>query len=113
MSKAASRNNFPVRAAACALGIACGWLAGCGRDPGPERAKKPPEAGYVVLEQQSVPLRLTLPGRTTAYEISEVRPQVSGIVRQRLFTEGALVHEGDLLYRIDARAYESTAGEAR
>jgi len=89
-------------------------LPGCGRDAKQEGgAKSAPEAGYVVLRQQSVPLRLVLPGRTTAFETSEVRPQVSGIIRARLFTEGALVHEGDLLYRIDPRAYESASGQAR
>jgi membrane fusion protein (multidrug efflux system) len=67
----------------------------------------------VVLRAQSVPLTLTLPARTTAFETSEVRPQVSGILRARLFTEGALVKEGELLYRIDPRVYESAAGQAR
>src|SRR5689334_5180615 len=88
-------------------------MAGCSRvkqDSGPAR---PPEAGYVVLVKQNVPLSLTLPGRTTAFETSEVRPQVSGIIRARLFTEGALVKEGELLYRIDPRVYESAAGQAR
>src|SRR5689334_22436799 len=87
-------------------------MAGCSRvkqDSGPAR---PPEAGYVVLVKQNVPLSLTLPGRTTAFETSEVRPQVSGIIRARLFTEGAKVKEGELLYRIDPRVYESAAGEA-
>jgi membrane fusion protein (multidrug efflux system) len=89
-------------------------IAGCSRDKQKEGgAKSAPEAGYVVLRQQSVPLRLVLPGRTTAFESSEVRPQVSGIIRARLFTEGALVHEGDMLYRIDPRVYESAAGQAR
>jgi membrane fusion protein, multidrug efflux system len=87
-------------------------LSGCGGDKA--KADKPtPEAGYVVLKQEKVPLKLMLPGRTTAFESSEVRPQVSGIIRARLFTEGALVHEGDVLYRIDPRIYESAAGEAR
>lgn len=88
--------------------------SGCSRDGKRDAAAaRPPEAGYVVLEQQNVPLSLTLPGRTTAFETSEVRPQVSGILRARLFTEGAKVKEGDLLYRIDPRVYESAAGEAR
>lgn len=75
--------------------------------------KKAPEAGYVVLEREAVPLRLELPGRTTAFETSEVRPQVSGIIQQRLFTEGATVHAGDVLYRIDPRIYESALNQAR
>ncbi|HET9863057.1 MAG TPA: efflux RND transporter periplasmic adaptor subunit [Steroidobacteraceae bacterium] len=90
-------------------------LAACSRDDaGADAApRQPPEAGYVVLQTQNVPLSLTLPGRTTAFETSEVRPQVSGIIRARLFTEGAKVKQGDLLYRIDARVYESAASQAR
>src|SRR5262245_27055262 len=89
-------------------------LAACSRaDKGGSATKRPPEAGYVVVQKQTVPLSLTLPGRTTAFETSEVRPQVSGIIRARLFTEGAKVKEGDVLYRIDPRVYESAAGEAR
>jgi membrane fusion protein (multidrug efflux system) len=89
-------------------------LAACGgKDASKDKARSAPVAGYVVLKQEKVPLKLTLPGRTTAFETSEVRPQVSGIIRARLFTEGALVHEGDVLYRIDPRVYESAAGEAR
>jgi membrane fusion protein (multidrug efflux system) len=89
-------------------------LGGCGggKKP-PGDAKRVPEAGFVVLRAQRVPLTLTLPARTTAFEISEVRPQVSGIIRARLFTEGASVREGDVLYRIDPRVYESAAGQAR
>ena len=76
-------------------------------------AKPPPEAGYVELHSESVPLRLELPGRTTAFEISEVRPQVSGIIQARLFTEGAMVKAGEVLYRIDPRLYESALSQAR
>ena len=67
----------------------------------------------MVLQREAVPLRLELPGRTTAFETSEVRPQVSGIIQQRLFTEGATVHAGDVLYRIDPRIYESALNQAR
>lgn len=76
-------------------------------------ARALPEAGYVELHSESVPLRLELPGRTTAFEISEVRPQVSGIIQARLFTEGAMVKAGDVLYRIDPRLYESALSQAR
>lgn len=75
--------------------------------------KKAPEAGYVVLQREAVPLRLELPGRTTAFETSEVRPQVSGIIKERLFTEGATVNAGELLYRIDPRIYEAALNQAR
>src|SRR3954463_6987942 len=99
---------------ACGAALLSALLWGCGRDSHREGgAKEAPEAGYVVLRQESVPLKLVLPGRTTAFETSEVRPQVSGIIRARLFTEGATVREGDVLYRIDPRVYESAAGQAR
>jgi membrane fusion protein (multidrug efflux system) len=90
-------------------------LAGCAQDKGGERGAKkgPPEAGYVVLKQESVPLRLELAGRTAAFETSEVRPQVSGIIQARLFTEGATVKAGDVLYRIDPRLYQSALNQAR
>jgi membrane fusion protein (multidrug efflux system) len=97
------------------LGIAALCLAACGQKSDATRAAThdPPEAGYVVLKRESVPLRLELAGRTAAFETSEVRPQVSGIIQARLFTEGALVKAGDVLYRIDPRLYESALSQAR
>ncbi|HEV7608828.1 MAG TPA: efflux RND transporter periplasmic adaptor subunit [Steroidobacteraceae bacterium] len=96
-----------------AVSLLGGLAAGCGAKQAKEGDKQPPEAGYVVLKREGVPLRLTLPGRTTAFESSEVRPQVSGIIQARLFTEGATVRAGEQLYRIDPRVYQSAAGEAR
>jgi membrane fusion protein (multidrug efflux system) len=90
-------------------------IAACSSDKddnGPQE-KKAPEAGYVVLKREAVPLRLELPGRTAAFESSEVRPQVSGIIQARLFTEGATVHAGDILYRIDPRLYQAALNQAR
>src|SRR5262245_39628443 len=92
-------------------------LTACSQKPAGERAggaaKSATEAGYVELRTESVPLRIELPGRTTAFETSEVRPQVSGIIQERLFTEGAVVQKGDLLYQIDPRLYESALNQAR
>jgi len=86
-------------------------LAGCGKKP--EKDKSPPEAGFVVMKTESVPLILELPGRTSAYETSEVRPQVSGVIRKRAFTEGAIVHAGQTLYQIDPSIYRAAADQAR
>lgn len=86
-------------------------LNGCSK-----QEKKPPpipEAGYIVVKTQTVPLTVELAGRTAAYETSEVRPQVSGIVRERLFTEGSIVQQGQTLYRIDPRLYRAAAAQAQ
>jgi membrane fusion protein, multidrug efflux system len=90
-------------------------LAACSPDKAGNRPadKAAPEAGYVVVKRESVPLRLELAGRTAAFETSEVRPQVSGIIQARLFTEGATVRAGDVLYRIDPRLYEAALSQAR
>src|SRR3954465_10668377 len=113
MSKNRLRTRSPRPFLLLLFGLALTLLSACGKETPKDAGKAAPEAGYVVLKQEKVPLKLLLPGRTTAFEISEVRPQVSGIIRARLFTEGANVKEGDLLYRIDSRVYESAAGEAR
>ncbi len=60
----------------------------------------------VSVTQQSLRLTTTLPGRTSAYRIAEVRPQVQGIIIKRLFVEGSLVQKGDVLYQIDPATYE-------
>ena len=87
-------------------------LGGCSR-----QASKPPatvpEAGYVVAKKQSVSLVTELAGRTSAYESSEVRPQVSGILKARLFTEGTIVHAGQTLYRIDPSLYRASVAQAQ
>jgi len=87
-------------------------LAGCGAK---DSAKKPPapEVGYVVLTTQSAPLNVELAGRTTAYETSEVRPQVSGVIKARRFEEGALVRAGQTLYEIDPSLYRAAVAQAQ
>lgn len=72
----------------------------------------PPEVGFVVVGTQSIPLTTELAGRTAAYETSEVRPQVNGIVLARLFTEGSFVRAGQTLYQIDPSLYEAATAEA-
>lgn len=86
-------------------------LSGCSK---PEKKPPPtPEAGFVTVKTEAVPLTVELAGRTAAYETSEVRPQVSGIVRERLFTEGSIVRAGQVLYRIDASLYRAAAAQAQ
>ncbi len=73
----------------------------------------PTTVGYVVVQQGSAPIEQQLPGRIAAYQISDVRPQVSGVIRQRLFTEGSVVHQGQTLYQIDPSIYNAQAAQAR
>jgi membrane fusion protein (multidrug efflux system) len=91
------------------LTIATLGLSGCG---GEKPAKAPPEVGFAVLQPATAPLLTELPGRTSAFRTAEVRPQVSGVIQQRLFTEGATVHQGQPLYRIDASLYAAATRQA-
>ncbi|TPW27672.1 efflux RND transporter periplasmic adaptor subunit [Martelella alba] len=70
------------------------------------------EVGYVSLQSTSVPLTVSLHGRVVASAEAEVRPQVDGIVRQILFTEGGTVAEGDALYQIDDRKFKAAYASA-
>ncbi len=76
------------------------------------QAAKPKAVGYVVASQSSVPVVTELAGRASPYRQSEVRPQVSGVIRRRLYTEGALVKAGQPLYEIDASLYRAAAAVA-
>ena len=73
----------------------------------------PPEVGVIVVQPQRVTLTTELPGRTSAYLIAEVRPQVGGIVQKRLFTEGSDVKAGEILYQIDPATYQSAYNSAK
>ena len=92
---------------ACALATSIA-LVGCSKDPkeaeqGAAAQKMPPtEVGVIVAQPQSVEQSVELSGRTSAYQISEVRPQTSGVILKRLFTEGSFVHEGQPLYEVDS-----------
>ena len=103
-SASLARSKRPGAAVLCALALAAS-LAACSRqDAAPAAAAKAaPEVGVVTLQKQSQQLDATLPGRTRASLTAEVRPQVSGIVQKRLFTEGALVSaaQGTLLTTIE------------
>ena len=71
-----------------------------------------PKVGIVTLEAQPFTLTTELPGRTATYRIAEVRPQVTGIVQQRLFKAGSEVKKGQQLYQIDPALYEATLKSA-
>ena len=72
-----------------------------------------PQVGYVVVQPSAAALTTQLSARTAAFETSDVRPQVNGIVRRRFFTEGALVRQGQPLYEIDPRLYRAATNQAQ
>jgi len=84
-------------------------LSGCENQPAGASAPphNPMEVGVVTVTPQRVLLTTELSGRTSPYLIAEVRPQVNGIVQKRLFTEGAVVKEGEILYKIDPASYQA------
>ncbi len=72
-----------------------------------EVAPPPPEVAAIIVQPEKVTLTTELPGRTSAYLVAEVRPQVNGIVQKRLFEEGSNVKEGDVLYEIAPAPYQA------
>ena len=75
-------------------------------------ASGPIPVGVVIVREQPVTIPIELPGRTAAFEVSDVRPQIDGLIRQRLFTEGDYVREGQPLYRVDPVTYETRVASA-
>ena len=75
--------------------------------------KGPTTVGYVVVQPTDAAMVTELAARTNAYESSDVRPQVNGIIRRRFFTEGSLVKRGQPLYEIDPRLYRAAVNEAQ
>jgi membrane fusion protein (multidrug efflux system) len=99
--------------AAVLLLSACGGSqeqSGRGGRGGP---KGPATVAYVVIQQGSAPIVQDLPARVSAYQISDVRPQVSGVILRRLFREGSIVRQGQTLYQIDPSIYNAQAAQAQ
>ncbi|MCL6679553.1 efflux RND transporter periplasmic adaptor subunit [Sphingomonas sp. RG327] len=107
------RKLQPLRAIAIAAAALA--LASCGSasdEGGKSRDRGPTAVSYVVVQPTSVPLVQSLPARVSAFEVSQVRPQVSGIVQKRYFTEGAFVRKGQTLYQIDPSQYQASVAQA-
>jgi membrane fusion protein (multidrug efflux system) len=89
-------------------------LAACGSGKKEEAAgPKTPEVSVIEIRPQTATLTTTLPGRTAAFETSDVRPQVNGLIVARLFQEGETVRAGQPLYRIDPQPYVQQVASAR
>ena len=93
--------------------IAVVLLSACRQENPKTIAPGPMEVDILTIKQQLVNLAVELPGRTAAYRIAEVRPQVGGIIKKRLFTEGSEVKAGQLLYQIDPDTYQARFDSAK
>ena len=87
-------------------------LAACDQTAAPVTDNPVVDVGVTTLQSQPVTLFTQLPGRTTAVRTAEVRPQVSGIILKRLFTEGSEVKAGQPLYQIDPSTYQAAYDKA-
>ncbi len=104
--------TVPFPGLACILALSL-LLAACGdKNAKPAAAEQPPEVGVVTLQPERRVVTTELPGRTTAFLSAEIRPQVGGIVQKRLFTEGARVAAGQVLYQLDPAPYEVALASA-
>jgi membrane fusion protein (multidrug efflux system) len=102
-----------VRVIFVAMGILSGGLilAGCDR-PQAQAPPSVPEVATVTVQPQKIVLTTELPGRATSYMIAEIRPQVNGLIQKRLFTEGADVEAGHVLYEIDPAPFQAAVNNA-
>ncbi len=88
--------------------MGAGLLTSCkDKPPAAPSARAAPEVGVVTVSAQDAPFKIELPGRLSASQVAEIRPQVGGLVQKRLFTEGGLVTMGQPLYELDAASLEA------
>lgn len=115
--RAAFPSSIPqsLQAGAVALTLAALALAGCGDGAANAQgqAQGPASVGVIVAQAEAVTLTTELQGRTSAVLVSEVRPQVGGIIKSRNFAEGGMVRAGQLLYQIDPATYQAAYDSAR
>lgn len=93
--------------------VASMMLIGCDKQQAAAPQKGATPVGVVIVKSQKVFVTAELPGRTSPFKIAEVRPQISGIVQQRLFREGADVKAGETLYQIDPAIYKAAYDSAK
>lgn len=108
-------NTRTLLSIATALGVGLG-LGACGKKPQGAQGMPqmpPQDVGVVTINPQPVEIITELPGRTSAFRVAEVRPQVGGIILKRLYEEGSDVKEGDQLYQIDPARYQAAYDSAK
>ncbi len=89
-------------------------LSGCGSDDAAPAFQMPPQSvDYVVMDTQTITFKQHLPARAVASAVADVRPQVTGIIKARLFEEGSVVKAGQALYQIDDTIYQANLTSAK
>lgn len=117
----AGRKNFLMRLCSHMMSIAlCATvlmtsllMIGCESQQQAPRPLPIPEVATETIQPRPIVLTVELPGRTSAYRVAEIRPQVSGLLQKRLFTEGSDVKAGQVLYQIDAAPFKASLDNAR
>lgn len=107
MSRNTLRNILPGPFLLAALAVSA-----CGTQQQGAGGGMQPEVAVVTLEPRTVDITTQLPGRTTPYRVAEVRPQVTGVITKRLFTEGSEVKAGQQLFQIDPAPYQAALRSA-
>ncbi|GAB4059498.1 efflux RND transporter periplasmic adaptor subunit [Uliginosibacterium sediminicola] len=94
--------------------LLCILLSACdSNEPATQSPSAPPKVGVYVVTKGTVPINVELSGRVAAKSVAEIRPQVGGILEKQLFTEGAAVKAGQVLYQIDASSYTAAYASAK
>lgn len=101
-------------AGVAALITATALVAGCSKSTTEAPQKQQvAEVGVYKVVQEPLQITTELPGRTSAFQVAEVRPQVNGVIQKRLFVEGSDVKAGTALYQIDASIYQASVSSAK
>lgn len=93
--------------------VCAALLAGCDGQDDQQPHSQPPQVSVYTVKSAPLAVTTELPGRTDAFRVAEVRPQVSGIILRRNFTEGSDVKAGDSLYQIDPATYQAAYDNAK
>jgi membrane fusion protein, multidrug efflux system len=105
-----SQLTITVLLAACLIAVGCKGKKEESAAPGPPPVR---EVAVVTVEPETILLTTELSGRTVAYRVAEIRPQVNGLIQRRMFKEGSDVKAGDALYRIDPATFEAVLNNAK
>ncbi len=88
-------------------------LAACNEQPKARQQRPTPVVSFVAVQAQKITKVAELPGRTAAFRVAEIRPQVNGLIQKRLFTEGSNVIAGQVLYQIDPAPFQAALDNAK